>query len=102
SATFAHALGLWQRLGAVARLAREADLLVGLAQLLAEANGLERIHHIRDKISDLIIYASLIRAGMEAAISNAQTSPDGYLTPDEVFTNAAKYYGAANLAVMLR
>lgn len=102
SATFAHSLGLWQRLGAVARLAQEADMLVGLAQLLAEANGLERIHHIRDKISDLIIYASLIRAGMEAAISNAQLSPDGYLTPDEVFTNAAKYYGAANLATMLR
>jgi 4-hydroxybutyryl-CoA dehydratase / vinylacetyl-CoA-Delta-isomerase len=102
SAVFAHSLGLWQRLGAVARLAQEADMLVGLAQLLAEANGLERIHHIRDKISDLVIYASLIRAGMEAAIANAHTSADGYVTPDEVYTNAAKYYGAANLAVMMR
>ena len=39
SATFAHALGLWERLGGTAHLAEFGDTLVGLAQLVAEANG---------------------------------------------------------------
>ena len=42
AATFAHSLGLWERLGGVAYMAEPADELVGLAQLIAEANGTAR------------------------------------------------------------
>lgn len=102
SAAFAHALGLWQRLGGVAHMAKEADMLVGFAQLLAEANGLTRVAHIRDKIQDLVIYATIVRAGLEAAIANATITEEGFATPDEVYTNVAKYYGSAELNTMLR
>ena len=37
SATFAHSLGLWQRVGGIAHMAKNYDMLVGLARLLAEA-----------------------------------------------------------------
>jgi 4-hydroxybutyryl-CoA dehydratase/vinylacetyl-CoA-Delta-isomerase len=102
SGKLAHALGLWERIGAVAAAARQGDLLVGMAQLIAEANGLDKVPHIRDKINELIIYATLIRAGLEAALSNATINADGMVQPDELYTNAAKYYQAANYHLMVR
>ncbi len=53
-----------------------ADQLVGLAQLIAEANGTERINHIREKIAEMVIYATMVRSGLEAAIANAEESPE--------------------------
>lgn len=102
SATFAHALGLWERLGSIAHYADLADTLTGLAQLIAEANGIERIAHVRDKIAEMINYATLIRAGVEAAIQNATFTPEGWASPDELYTNAAKYFAAAEFSRMVR
>jgi 4-hydroxybutyryl-CoA dehydratase/vinylacetyl-CoA-Delta-isomerase len=102
SATFAHSLGLWERLGSVGHYAEMADTLVGLAQLIAEANGLQRVPHIKDKIAGLITYATLIRAGLEAAIQNATFTPEGWASPDELYTNAAKFYSADGFSVMVR
>ncbi|MFI0351257.1 4-hydroxyphenylacetate 3-hydroxylase N-terminal domain-containing protein [Actinomadura sp. 9N407] len=102
SATFAHALGLWERLGGTAHLAEYGDTLVGLAQLIAEANGTQRVSHIREKIAEMVIYATLVRAGLEAAIANAEPSPEGWYFPSELYTNAAKHYGAAEFSLMIR
>ena len=102
AAMFAHALGMWERLGALAGMASDADILVGLAQLVAEANGLERVGHIREKISEMIIHATLVRAALEAAVSNCETSADGAAFPSELYVNAGKYQGAANYSLMLR
>ena len=99
---FAHALGLWERLGGLTAMVTQADQLVGLAQLIAEANGLARVGHIRDKIDEMLIHASLLRAGLEAALSNAHATPEGYYYPDELFTNVAKYQGAAQFHLMVR
>jgi 4-hydroxybutyryl-CoA dehydratase/vinylacetyl-CoA-Delta-isomerase len=101
SATFAHAVGLWQRTSGASHMAKQADILVGLARLLAEANGIEKIPHIREKIADMIVYATLLRAGFEAAIENANVTPDGFATPNELYTNAAKYYGALHMHEMM-
>ncbi|HEV8296367.1 MAG TPA: 4-hydroxyphenylacetate 3-hydroxylase N-terminal domain-containing protein [Acidimicrobiales bacterium] len=102
SATFAHSLGLWQRLGSATHMVRAADMLVGLARLAAEANGTQRIDHIRDKIADMIMYATIVRAGLEAAIASATITPEGFATPNELYTNVAKYYGGAELNRMIR
>jgi 4-hydroxybutyryl-CoA dehydratase/vinylacetyl-CoA-Delta-isomerase len=102
SAIFAHSLGLWERLGGVAEMAHGGDLLAGLAQLIADANGLGRVSHVREKISEIVIYATLVRAGLEAAIANAHTTKDGFVYPDELYTNAAKYHGAAEFSLMAR
>ncbi len=102
SSNFAHSLGLWERLGGTALMADEADLIVGLAQLAADANGLSSIPHVREKISELIIYATLIRGGLEAALVHHGTTPDGMVYPSELYTNAAKFYGAANYSLMTR
>ena len=102
AAVFAHSLGLWERLGGLAFLADEADELVGFAQLIAEANGLARTAHIREKISEMIIHATLVRATLEAAIANCDFGPDGAAYPDELYTNAGKYQGAANYNLVVR
>lgn len=102
SATFAHSLGLWERLGGTAHLAETGDLLVGLAQLVSEANGIADVPHIRDKICEIIIYATLVRAGLEAAITHAHATPEGWVYPSELYTNAAKHFGAAEFSHMVR
>jgi len=102
AAVFAHSLGLWERLGGIVAMVHQADELVGLAQLIAEANGLAGVSHSREKIDDMAIHATLLRAGMEAALSHAQSTPEGFFYPDELFTNAAKYQGAAEFGRMVR
>ncbi|STQ66918.1 4-hydroxybutyryl-CoA dehydratase/vinylacetyl-CoA-Delta-isomerase [Gordonia bronchialis] len=102
SATFAHALGLWERLGGTAHMSEFGDQLVGLAQLIAEANGTEKIVHIREKIAEMVIYATMVRSGLEAAIANAEESPEGWYFPSELYTNAAKHYAAADYSLMVR
>jgi 4-hydroxybutyryl-CoA dehydratase/vinylacetyl-CoA-Delta-isomerase len=102
AAIFAHALGLWERLGGTVAMVHQADELVGLAQLIAEANGLAGVSHIREKIDEMAIHATLLRAGMEAALAHAKSTPEGYWYPDELFTNAAKYQGAAEFGRMVR
>jgi 4-hydroxybutyryl-CoA dehydratase / vinylacetyl-CoA-Delta-isomerase len=99
---FAHSLGLWERLGGLAGMARSYEALVGFAQLISEANGLDRVSHIREKISEMLINATLIRATLEAAIENCQITSDGAAFPDELYTNAGKYHGAANWSLMVR
>jgi 4-hydroxybutyryl-CoA dehydratase / vinylacetyl-CoA-Delta-isomerase len=102
SATFAHSLGLWERLGGTAHMIVLADTLVGLAQLIAEANGVDKIPHIKDKIAEMAIYATLIRAGLDAAVSNSETTPQGWIHPSELYTNAARHYAGAEFHLMVR
>ncbi|SDG79737.1 4-hydroxyphenylacetate 3-hydroxylase C-terminal domain-containing protein [Pseudonocardia oroxyli] len=93
---FAHSLGLWERLGGLSSMADGADLLVGLAQLIAQANGTESVAHVRDKIDDMLIQATLIRASLEAAITHCHVGDNGAAFPDELYTNAGKYYAASH------
>jgi 4-hydroxybutyryl-CoA dehydratase/vinylacetyl-CoA-Delta-isomerase len=102
AASFAHSLGLWERLGGLSSMADEADVLVGFAQLIAEANGLAHVSHVKEKISEMILHATLVRASLEAALSSCRFGPDGAAFPDELYTNAGKYHAAANYSHMVR
>jgi 4-hydroxybutyryl-CoA dehydratase/vinylacetyl-CoA-Delta-isomerase len=102
AAVFAHSLGLWERLGGISFMVRQADELVGLAHLIAEANGTAKVSHVREKIDEMMIHATLLRAGLEAAIANARSTPEGYFYPDDMFTNVTKYQGASQFGVMVR
>jgi 4-hydroxybutyryl-CoA dehydratase / vinylacetyl-CoA-Delta-isomerase len=102
AAVFAHSLGLWERIGGVSQMTRNAELLVGFAHLIADANGLLGVAHVKDKLAEMIIHATMLRAGLEAALHNAVVTPQGFVHPNELYTNAAKYQGAANYSVMVR
>jgi 4-hydroxybutyryl-CoA dehydratase/vinylacetyl-CoA-Delta-isomerase len=94
ASTFAYALGLWERAGGGTHSREGEDRLVGLAALLAEANGVADEPHIHDKLSTLMIFATMCRAGHEAAWANATTNEDGNLLPSTLFISATKYYHA--------
>jgi len=102
AAIFAHSLGLWERLGGLSAFVEEADQLVGLAQLVAEANGTAGISHVKEKVSEMIIHATLIRSALEAALANCNIGPDGAAFPNELYTNAGKFHAAANYNLMVR
>jgi 4-hydroxybutyryl-CoA dehydratase/vinylacetyl-CoA-Delta-isomerase len=102
AAVFAHSLGLWERLGGLSAFTEEADQLVGLAQLVSEANGTAGMSHVKEKISDMIIHATLIRATLEAAIAHCNIGPEGAAFPNELYTNAGKFHAAANYNLMVR
>ena len=102
ASVFAHSLGLWERLGGLSGMADGADILVGLAHLVAESNGLAGEAHIKEKISEMIIHATVVRACLEAALMHSSTGPFGAAFPDELYTNAGKYTGAANYNLMVR
>jgi 4-hydroxybutyryl-CoA dehydratase/vinylacetyl-CoA-Delta-isomerase len=102
AAIFAHSLGLWERLGGLSGMADGADQLVGFAQLIAEANGLASVGHIKEKISEMIIHATLVRAALEAAVAHCKSGPQGAVFPDELYTNAGKYHAAASYSMMVR
>jgi len=74
-----------------------AELLVGAAQLAAEANGIERVAHVRDKIAWLVMYAESILAISEASCYKAVQDPlTGMVYPDPVMGNASKFFFADN------
>ena len=102
AAVFAHSLGLWERLANLSHMAEEAEQLVGLAQLAAEANGIDRVGHVREKIAELITYSCIMKATASAAISESTWSDEGDVFPSELYTNVGKYYGAANYHSMIR
>lgn len=101
AAVFAHSLGLWERLGATSGQVARAEQAVGLAQLIAEANGTEKISHIKDKINEMVLTATLLRATLDASIINSSTSA-GVFTPDELYINAAKVLAATSWSTTVR
>ena len=50
----------------------------------------------------MAIYATMLTAAVDAAITNADTSPEGYVSPSELFTNAGKFYAAEKLHAVIR
>jgi 4-hydroxybutyryl-CoA dehydratase/vinylacetyl-CoA-Delta-isomerase len=102
AAIFAHSLGLWVRASSMISVCDTFDTMVGLAQLVAEANGIERIEHIKVKIAEMAITATLIRGTLEASMTHAKRLDAGVLAPDEVYTNAGKHHAVANYSLMVR
>jgi len=67
------------------------DALVGTAALIAEMNGVIKAGHIREKLTQLVIYAETVRALTEMAGIRARVGEHGIAYPDPLTTNMAKY-----------
>ncbi|MBN9107424.1 MAG: hypothetical protein J0I34_01460 [Pseudonocardia sp.] len=67
------------------------DLLVGAAHLVAEANGITRAGHVRDKIARSIAWAETVRGLAELAALRAREGAQGVWLPDPLTVNTAKY-----------
>lgn len=67
------------------------DALAGSAALVAEMNGVTRAGHIRDKLTQLVIYAESVRGLTHLAAQRARVGAHGIAYPDPLTTNLAKY-----------
>jgi 4-hydroxybutyryl-CoA dehydratase / vinylacetyl-CoA-Delta-isomerase len=72
------------------------DFFVGAAELVAEANGIRRAAHVREKLVKLIAYAETVRALTKAAAWDCKLLDGRIAVPDPVTTNMAKWYFANN------
>jgi len=71
------------------------ELLAGAGYAIAEANGVLRAGHVRDKLTHLAAYHSTVRGLIEHA-ANSCTVEDGLAVPNTLLTNVAKYHFAHN------
>jgi aromatic ring hydroxylase len=68
------------------------DTLVGLAVELAEANGIARASHVRDKLTWLVAYAETVRGLTHLAAERARIDEvTGIAYPDPLTVNIAKW-----------
>lgn len=67
------------------------NLMVGAAYLVAEANGISRAGHVRDKLARMVAWAETVRGLAE--LSNVRAAPDDrdVWRPDPLVVNLAKY-----------
>ena len=70
------------------------DALVGSAMLMAEANGIARAGHVRDKLAHLITYAETLRGLTHYAAMSGKVREAGVAVPDTLYVNMAKYHFA--------
>ncbi|MFP6581480.1 MAG: 4-hydroxyphenylacetate 3-hydroxylase N-terminal domain-containing protein [Candidatus Hydrogenedentota bacterium] len=98
----ASSLGLWERVQGLADMVERAKTLVGMAQLLADYNGISQASHVVDKITELIFYAETLDVFLRSCLAEYKTTPSGMVYPNGRTINLAKYYGATNYHLMLR
>jgi 4-hydroxybutyryl-CoA dehydratase / vinylacetyl-CoA-Delta-isomerase len=82
----------YHRMTAVSYKLPLLDALVGLGFALADANGIARASHVREKLTWLIGYAESVRALVHGACDRAGVDPAaGLAYPDPLLTNIAKW-----------
>jgi len=72
-----------------------SEMMLGMAWAMAEYNGIDRVSHVREKITDLVIYLNMLKSLSRAACVDYVTH-GGFATPNPVITNMAKYHFASN------
>ena len=78
------------------------DLLIGCAMLAAEANGIEKAGHVKEKLSRLIAYRETVRALTVAAAHECRMMAPGVAVPNPVVTNIAKQHFAEHYHTMVQ
>lgn len=71
------------------------ELMAGAGAAIAEANGIARAAHVRDKLTHLAAYHTMVRGLIEHAAATC-TLEDGLAVPNTLITNVAKYHFAHN------
>ena len=99
----ANMFGTFHRLFADTYKYAEMEILTGVAMLLAEANGLEDVSHVRDKLSFMPYVTETLNVLGEAACRYCVIEPDTKLAyPNPVYSNAAKFTYANNFHEMCK
>ena len=68
------------------------DIMVGAAALIAQYNGLERVSHIREKLTDMMVTAETAFGCAIGATADGSLHPSGIWMPNPAVANAGCYY----------
>src|SRR5271170_3532739 len=71
------------------------EMLAGAGFAAAEANGISKAAHVRDKLTHLAAYHTTVRGLIEHAAMTC-TIEEGFAVPNTLITNVAKYHFAHN------
>ena len=69
------------------------EFMVGMAQAMAEYNGIDKVGHVREKITDLVITVNTLKSLARASCMDFVVH-QGIPIPNPVITNIAKYHYA--------
>jgi 4-hydroxybutyryl-CoA dehydratase/vinylacetyl-CoA-Delta-isomerase len=93
----AHMFANFHRLSAETYKAMELELFTGAAVLMAEYNGVERVPHIREKLTWLVMFTEAVEILGRSACENCISEPDSDLVyPNPMYANICKFYFADN------
>ncbi|MBI5602531.1 MAG: hypothetical protein HY879_04175 [Deltaproteobacteria bacterium] len=87
----------FHRLSAETYKAMELELFTGAAALMAEYNGIEKVSHIREKLTWLVMYTEMIETLGRAAVEHCIKEEDSdFVYPNPMIANICKYQFANN------
>lgn len=74
-----------------------SDVLMGMAALVAEYNGIEDAKHVQYKLADMISVAELVYAAGIAAAVKGRQMPSGTFMPEVVYTNVGRRHAGESI-----
>jgi len=74
-----------------------SDVLMGMAALVAEYNGIEDAKHVQHKLADMISVAELVYAAGIAAAVKGQQAPSGTYVPEIIYSNVGRRHAGENI-----
>ena len=87
----------FHRLSAETYKAMELELFTGAAVLMAEYNGVEKVPHVREKLTWLAMYTEAVEILGRSACEHCISEPDSDLVyPNPMVANICKFYFADN------
>ncbi|HUJ68404.1 MAG TPA: 4-hydroxyphenylacetate 3-hydroxylase C-terminal domain-containing protein, partial [Syntrophorhabdales bacterium] len=87
----------FHRLSAETYKAIELELFTGAATLMAEYNGIEKVSHVREKLTWLVMYTELVEILGRAAVEHCIKEQDSDLVyPNPMIANICKFEFANN------
>ena len=89
---FIHYFSSYVRLAKGTCVAARTDILTGVTALAAEYNGIEKASHVKSKLTDMMMTASLGWGCSLAAARQCSIHPSGIAIPDILVSNAGLYH----------
>ncbi len=87
----------FHRLSAETYKAIELELFTGSAILMAEYNGISKAPHVKEYLTQLVMFAETVEILGNTAVEHCITDEDtGYSYPNPMIANICKYYFADN------
>lgn len=98
----ANCFATWHRFTGISYKLPFAEMMIGAARLVSDYNGVPNASHIRDRLTDLVIYAQCIKTFGKSAANECVITQNGIAYPNPILCNVGKYLFASNYHTAMR